>query len=382
MNKKQIKKSTNFTFCFIFFLVFMFILNIISKDKNFSQSENRFLSQRPKFSIDKLLEGRFTSKFEDYLSDQFVGRDFFTDIKTHTDELLGKRESHQVFLCKDNYLIEDFTKPDEKYVKENLKSINNFANKYKNINQYMLISPTTISIFKDKLPFDAPVIDQAKYLKSYENKLNNNLIFVNPYKTLYSHKDEYIFYKTDHHWTSLGANYAYQDLSKAMKLKETPSNYYKTQLVSNSFIGALSSKSGYDVKFHDKINIYLPANNSEEIVVNYVEEQEKTATLYNSSALSEKDNYEVFLKGNHPLVKIRTNTKNNKNLLIFKDSYANSFVPFLIKDFSNIILVDPRYYYDDIYKLIKNENVSDILYLYNANTFFNDTSLSLVLNNE
>ena len=382
MNKKQIKKSTNFTFCFIFFLVFMFILNIISKDKNFSQSENRFLSQRPKFSIDKLLEGRFTSKFEDYLSDQFVGRDFFTDIKTHTDELLGKRESHQVFLCKDNYLIENFTKPDEKYVKENLKSINNFANKYKNINQYMLISPTTISIFKDKLPFDAPVIDQAKYLKSYENKLNNNLVFVNPYQTLYSHKDEYIFYKTDHHWTSLGANYAYQDLSKAMKLKETPSNYYKTQLVSNSFIGSLSSKSGYDVKFHDKINVYLPANNSEEIVVNYVEEQEKTATLYNSSALSKKDNYEVFLKGNHPLVKIRTNTKNNKNLLIFKDSYANSFVPFLIKDFSNIILVDPRYYYDDIYKLIKNENVSDILYLYNANTFFNDTSLYLVLNNE
>ena len=382
MNKKQIKKSTSFTFCFIFFLIFMFILNIISRDKNFSQSENRFLSQRPKFSIDKLLEGRFTSKFEDYLSDQFVGRDFFTDIKIHTDELLGKRESHQVFLCKDNYLIEDFTKPDEKYVKENLKSINNFANKYKSINQYMLISPTAISIFKDKLPFDAPVIDQEKYLKSYENKLNNNLVFVNPYQTLYSHKDEYIFYKTDHHWTSLGANYAYQDLSKAMKLKETPSNYYKTQLVSNSFIGALSSKSGYDVKFHDKINIYLPANNLEEIVVNYVEEQEKTATLYNSSSLSKKDNYDVFLKGNHPLVKIRTNTKNNKNLLIFKDSYANSFVPFLIKDFSNIILVDPRYYYDDIYKLIKNENVSDILYLYNANTFFNDTSLSLVLNNE
>ena len=218
MNKKQIKKSTSFTFCFIFFLIFMFILNIISRDKNFSQSENRFLSQRPKFSIDKLLEGRFTSKFEDYLSDQFVGRDFFTDIKIHTDELLGKRESHQVFLCKDNYLIEDFTKPDEKYVKENLKSINNFANKYKSINQYMLISPTAISIFKDKLPFDAPVIDQEKYLKSYENKLNNNLVFVNPYQTLYSHKDEYIFYKTDHHWTSLGANYAYQDLSKAMKL--------------------------------------------------------------------------------------------------------------------------------------------------------------------
>ena len=86
----------------------------------------------------------------------------------------------------------------------------------------------------------------------------------------------------------------------------------------------------------------------------------------------------MFLK-KFPTTKV---VGNNKNLLIFKDSYANSFVPFLIKDFSNIILVDPRYYYDDIYKLIKNENVSDILYLYNANTFFNDTSLSLVLNNE
>ena len=137
------------------------------------------------------------------------------------------------------------------------------------------------------------------------------------------------------------------------------------------------------MKEGDKVNVYLPEKeDSEHVVVNYVEEQEKTATLYNSEALEKKDNYEVFLKGNHPLVKIKTDARNDKTLLIFKDSYANSFIPFLVKDFSNIIVVDPRYYYEDIDKLMEQESVDEVLYLYNANTFFNDTSLSPVLNNE
>lgn len=388
MSKKERKKIyrknrkyLNFTVCFLFFLGFIFILNIYTKDKDFSESENRFLSQRPKFSVDNLIEGRFTSKFEDYLADQFIGRDFFIKIKTTTDRLLGKRESNEVFLGKDKHLIENFTKPDKKYVEENLKAINSFSYRYYDKNQYMIIAPTAVSILNDKLPLFAPTLDQNQYLKEYQSKLNSKINFVNTYETLSSHKDEYIYYKTDHHWTSLGAKYAYEELAKAMKLQER-NDYYTTQLVSNSFVGSLSSKSGYNLKTSDKVNIYLPKDNTEKIVVNYVEEQEKTASLYNSDALNKKDNYEVFLKGNHPLVKIKTNTDNDKTLLIFKDSYANSFVPFLIKDFKNIIMVDSRYYYDDIDKLIKNENVSDILYLYNANTFFSDTSLSLVLNNE
>ncbi|WP_434797435.1 DHHW family protein [Terrisporobacter vanillatitrophus] len=387
MNRENKNKQRRYyktsALLFILFLVLFVGANIITKDKTFSEIENRMLAGKPKFSVDRLLEGRFTSKFEDYEVDQFIGRDFFTNVKINMDKLLGKKESNGVFLGEDGYLIENFNKPNEEAVKENLQAINNFSARYKNIKQYMLISPTAVSILKNKLPIDAPVIDQEAYLQSYKDKLPQSVSFVDNYKTMHDHRNEYIYYKTDHHWTCLGAFYSYKELAKSMKLEETPDDYYTQQMVSNDFFGALSSKSGYNVKEGDKVNVYLPAKeDSQNVVVNYAEEQERTATLYSSEALEQKDNYEVFLKGNHPLVKIKTDANNNKTLLIFKDSYANSFIPFLIKDFSKIIVVDPRYYYEDIDSLMQQENVNEVLYLYNANTFFNDTSLSPVLNNE
>lgn len=388
MNKKskiRNNKKSYYQASAVIFILFIGIFvgaNLITKDKTYSETENRILATKPNFTIDRLLEGRFTSKFEDYVVDQFIGRDFFTNIKMSVDKLLGRNQANGVFLGKDGYLIEDFTAPNEEAVNQNLQAIDNFSKRYKDVKQYMLISPTSVGILKDKLPYSAPVIDQESYLKSYKEKLPSSIKFVDTYETLNNHKDEYIFYKTDHHWTSLGAFYSYEKLAEDMGLKKKPDDYYNVQLVSNDFFGALSSKSGYDVKEGDKVQVYIPAKNEEYIVVNYVEEQEKSASLYSSEALEKKDNYEVFLKGNHPLVKIKTSAKNDKTLLIFKDSYANSFIPFLINDFSKIIVVDPRYYYEDIDKLMEQENVNEVLYLYNANTFFSDRSLYPVLNNE
>ncbi|MBC6696461.1 hypothetical protein H9L25_06745 [Terrisporobacter mayombei] len=388
MNKKskiRNNKKSYYQASAVIFILFIGIFvgaNLITKDKTYSETENRILATKPNFTIDRLLEGRFTSKFEDYVVDQFIGRDFFTNIKMSVDKLLGRNQANGVFLGKDGYLIEDFTAPNEEAVNQNLQAIDNFSKRYKDVKQYMLISPTSVGILKDKLPYSAPVIDQESYLKSYKEKLPSSIKFVDTYETLNNHKDEYIFYKTDHHWTSLGAFYSYEKLAEDMGLKKKPDDYYNVQLVSNDFFGALSSKSGYDVKEGDKVQVYIPAKNEKYIVVNYVEEQEKSASLYSSEALEKKDNYEVFLKGNHPLVKIKTSAKNDKTLLIFKDSYANSFIPFLTNDFSKIIVVDPRYYYEDIDKLMEQENVNEVLYLYNANTFFSDRSLYPVLNNE
>lgn len=388
MNKKskiRNNKKSYYQASAVIFILFIGIFvgaNLITKDKTYSETENRILATKPNFTIDRLLEGRFTSKFEDYVVDQFIGRDFFTNIKMSVDKLLGRNQANGVFLGKDGYFIEDFTAPNEEAVNQNLQAIDNFSKRYKDVKQYMLISPTSVGILKDKLPYSAPVIDQESYLKSYKEKLPSSIKFVDTYETLNNHKDEYIFYKTDHHWTSLGAFYSYEKLAEDMGLKKKPDDYYNVQLVSNDFFGALSSKSGYDVKEGDKVQVYIPAKNEEYIVVNYVEEQEKSASLYSSEALEKKDNYEVFLKGNHPLVKIKTSAKNDKTLLIFKDSYANSFIPFLTNDFSKIIVVDPRYYYEDIDKLMEQENVNEVLYLYNANTFFSDRSLYPVLNNE
>lgn len=385
-NKKP-KKKLGKKYCislsalFICYIVFFVAVNTLGEKKTFSETENRVLQSKPTFSVEKLFEGRFISKYEKYKVDQFFNRDFWIDVKVKTDKLLLKKSSNGVYLGKDGYLLEDFEKPNEENVSKNLKAISDFSNKYKDVKQYMLISPTAVSILRDKLPLAAPVIDQQKYLDEYSKKLDSNVTFVDTYATLLEHKSEDLYYKSDHHWTTLGAFYSYQKLAEDMELSSKDSDDYDIELVSNSFEGALASESGYKTDL-DKIKVYIPKDENDQVVVNYEEEQKKTATLYDSEKLEQKDKYQVFLGGNHPIVKIDTTSDSGKTLLIFKDSYANCFVQFLTTHFSKIILVDPRYYYEDIDELMKNEGVDEVLYLYNANTFFSDTSLAPVLNNE
>ena len=110
-----------------------------------------------------------------------------------------------------------------------------------------------------------------------------------------------------------------------------------------------------------------------------MEEQKKSASLYASEKLKGRDKYGVFLDGNHPIVKIRTMADSDRTLLLLKDSYANCFVPFLTSSFREIVLVDPRYYYGNIEELLLEQNFTDILILYNLNTFLQDDVLHFVL---
>ena len=95
-----------------------------------------------------------------------------------------------------------------------------------------------------------------------------------------------------------------------------------------------------------------------------------------------RDKYALFFGGNYAQVKINTPIEENRTLLILKDSYANCLVPFLAPHYRTIIMVDPRYYYGNLEELIQVEGVQEVLYLYNANTFFADTSLELALTPE
>ena len=117
------------------------------------------------------------------------------------------------------------------------------------------------------------------------------------------------------------------------------------------------------------------------VVVSYVEEQEKKATLYDTSKLKEKDKYAMFLGGNSGLIDIRTTADSTDRLLIVKDSYANSLVPFLTPYYREIFMVDPRYYYGDIHEIMENNKITSVLFLYNGNTFVEDNSISGVLEN-
>lgn len=124
------------------------------------------------------------------------------------------------------------------------------------------------------------------------------------------------------------------------------------------------------------IEVFLPSDTSVQYLIEYVEEQKKTASLYQSDKLEGYDKYAFFLGGNSPILRIKTTASTDKTLLVVKDSYANCFLPFLIPHYKEIVVVDPRYYYDDIYDEMSSKGISEVLFLYNANTFFKDNSIS------
>lgn len=378
LRERSAKIYFKITLIFLLFMAVACGFLIFEPDREYSASENRMLAQKPEFSLANLASGKFMTDMEDYVTDQFFFRDQWISLKVLEDMALGKRESNGVYIGKQGYLMQvPENNPNMDDVQNTLDRIRDFAQRHQDINTVMSLVPNAAYISTQLMPANAPVRDQSQDIALAQDTVGSFLNFVDLTETMSSHRDEAIYYKTDHHWTSLGARYAFDTLYTALGIQQ-PAQDYTIYPVTHTFSGTLASKSGYN-RSQDTIDIYVPKDVNTEYVVNYVEEGEKTASMYESSALDQKDQYEVFFGGNHSRVDITTPLDENKNLLIFKDSYAHCLIPFLQPYFRSIIVIDPRYYYDDIDSLITDNSITDILFLYNVDTFMTDTSLADVL---
>ena len=359
-------------------------VNLATGDREFSSKENRALEQKPKLTLSGIESGRWMNQYESYVSDQFAGRDFWVSLKSRIDLLAGKRKSNGVFKGKDSYLLEDISRPDETQLKMNLGAMKKFQKQYKDIPMYMMLVPNAANIESDKLPRYAVTEDQDKQFRTIKSSLGTAFNWVDVEETLKKHKSEEIYYHTDHHWTTLGAYYGYQALARTMKYNTSKAPVMKPYAVTNSFNGTLSATSGYETGYKEPMYIYAPEDlkKAPQIVVNNVDEKKKTATLYDTSKLKEKDKYALFLGGNYPILDIRTTADTTDRLLLIKDSYANSVIPFLTSYYREIIVIDPRYYYDNINDIMEKNKITSVLFLYNGNTFVQDNSISGVLQND
>ena len=372
------------------------IFLLTDHDRQFSENENRVLSKAPALTTAGISAGKFMTEEENFINDQFFMRDAWISVKLAIDRLCGKKESNSVYLGNQDYLLEIPVKPVEKSLNRNLNSINAFAEET-GLNIVMTLIPGAAWVCDQLLPANAPVEDVGKIISDIRGVLHSGINYADATDALKEHKTEYIYYKSDHHWTSLGAKYAIEFLAPFLKI-DNVINDYAVMAVTEDFTGTLGSTSGrFEVK--DRIDIYIPIVNFNEeaqeetysdqkelalstnleYVVEYVGSVEKSATIYRSEALEAKDKYQVFMGGNHPLVKIRTNNSNDRNLLLLKDSYANTFIQFLLPYYDTIMTVDPRYYSDDLYKLINENTITDVLILYSENNFVTDNSLFGVL---
>lgn len=199
-------------------------------------------------------------------------------------------------------------------------------------------------------------------------KYSNN---INVIDTLKNHnKKTNMYYKTDHHWTSFGAYYAYKKYMESKNIIPNDESYYNIVKVSNSFKGTSQTK----VLSYDKSDdIYLFLKN-ENLTINYVNENKITNSLYNYDYLDKKDKYSIFLDNNHALIEIE-NFENENSILVIKNSYANSFIPFLTSHYKNIYVIDLRYYNKSVSDFVKSKNIDNVLILYNLNNLYDDMSI-------
>lgn len=357
---KASQRITAMIFCV--FLAGFGLLHILLPDRTFSPVENRNLSQLPAFSWASLLDGSYTANLEKYLEDQFPLRDNWMGLKTRYERLLGKQEFHGVYLCGDRLIhqLEDTSRAEQNT--GYLRTLTELTD----IPVYVGLIPTAAEVWKEQLPAGAENFDQAAWLEQVRESVPG-AVWVDVAGALTNHRGEAIFYRTDHHWTSLGAYYGYAALMTAMG--ETPAPLGAGETVSEDFYGTLYSTSGVHWVEPDTIERYVP-NGS--VTVENMEKGE-THGLYVDSFLGEKDKYASFLGGNAPLYIVRNpDAAAERKLLVVRDSYSDSLAPFLSQYFAEIHLLDLRYYRTSVAQYAQENGMDQIFVCYSVDNFVKD----------
>lgn len=358
---------------FCLFLGGMLVWSLLLPDRERSETENRKLAQWPEFSWKALKSGEFTSGVEKYLADQFPLRDQWTGFKARAELLLGKREFHGVYLCENETLIAKVKLPEEELDKKNLSYVSKLSKKV-DIQVYLGLIPSAAEVWQWKLPDGADSFDQAAFLKLTAEE--TGLPMVDFYETLTAYSGEDIFYRTDHHWTTLGAYYGYTAVMEALGREALPADAFarKTYPNSDQFNGTLYSTSGIHWLTPDTIEYWVGEEGIS--VTSWRSGAPEEAALYDFSYLDVKDKYSSFLGGNQPLCVIENeDAPDGGKLLLVRDSYSDALAPFLAQSFSEVHLLDLRYYRASVAAYAEEHGIDSILVLYSVPNFIEDKNL-------
>jgi len=344
----------------------------------FSENENRFLAQLEKPSISNLTNRRFMNSLDSWFADRFVLRENWIILQNELEMLQGKTEINETFIIGDRLIQVWRGQPD--IVNNNvLETADRFAlemNRRYNIESHIMLIPSSQEIYKDTLPPNSRPGNQAALIKHcYDNLPNLGNIDVMTY--LAENSDSYIYYRTDHHWTTYGAYWGYY--ASAQKLGFTPYDvgWFDVRHASSDFRGTLYSKTLNSKITPDVISFYTPSNNPPKITltINDGETITEHDSFYFPEYLDTKDKYAAFMGQNSAVMDVVTDVGNDKSLLIIKDSFAHCMIPFLANHYSRITVLDMRYINVDIGEYADLNEYEQILFVFNAPNFAEDTAL-------
>lgn len=374
--KEKLKSLKQYPLLVIFF-VFIYgltAIDLVTPSKSFSDLENRYLQTMPEFTVNSFVKNEYVPKYEKYINDQFVGRNKWIDIKSRAEFYLGKTENNGIVYGKDGYLFDKIQTINTKQLEKNIKSIQKFMETYSDENIKFMLIPSSFEVLKDKVPTGLNLVNQEKIIDDIYSfySENKNVENINLLETLSPHKDEYIYYMTDHHWTTLGAYYAYEELMKSMGKDYAFLEDLKLNDVKN-FYGTYFSKAKKFNQKYDDINYFDPEIESMSI-------GDKTYdSLYEYEKFDERDKYAAFLYGNNDLTIIKNKSDKKEDeksrILVIKDSFGNSFVPYLTESYDEIYVLDLRSNSVPVSQIMQQYEFDDILILYSLVNFTNDVNI-------
>lgn len=365
--------GTFLTALFCTFVGGMLLVSIILPDRASSELENRSLQQAPTLTLNALTDGKFMSEAEKYAADQIALRDFWVALKAWCERLSGKRENNGVYFGREDTLISRLDEPDSAKPDRDVGYLNQLVDNVP-VPVFFGLIPTSAAVWRDRLPQGAPTADEKAIIDRLYAGTSAGTVDL--YSALSAHAREDIYYRTDHHWTSLGAYYGYAALMEFMGLEAVSLDELAPATVSEDFYGTLYSTSGVRWVKPDSIQVYVPGDGAE--VTAYHTGRPEKGNLYVNRYLETKDKYAYFLGGMQPLCVIRTQKTGVPKLLVVRDSYSDSLAPFLTESFSEIHLWDCRSNLDSLKTYVEENHIDRVLILYSLSNFLSDQNLFLL----
>ena len=367
----------------VLFIVFVFVMSvwfIFGEKAEYSSSEKRYLQKFPETTFSKIADGTFSENFEKYFADHFPNRNFWVGFDAYYNLELGNNGANGVYYCKGDYLI---NKPvsENNYLEKNIKAVTDFRKLIPYTPMTVLFAPSTGYIVDDALPKVHDTYNDDRYFDYAQKTLAENQInFVDlrqTFKDAYHNQHIKLYYRTDHHWTTSGAYLAYTKLCEQLGITPFPKNQFTAKNY-DGFYGTTYSTSGFWNIPSESIQVRTnPANSKDNITVTVTEGAKATEyhSLYFYSHLEEDDKYPVFLDGNHPLTTIQNTNAQNGTIILIKDSFSHCFAPFLVENYKKVILVDMRYYKQNVSQMVADEQPEQVVVLYGIDNFLTDTDI-------
>lgn len=361
---------------FAVLLVGFSIVNWFWPKRTLSELENRKLAQMPKFEWSAFLNGQWPKAFTSYVQDQVAGRDGWIDLQSAVNTLVFQQvEQSNILLGSDGRLFTKlFSVPDGgTQFQKNTNAVAEFAARHPGKVTFLL-APSASVIYADELPFAAPMIDENTMLDEAFSTVGQSAAVVDLRDLYSSLRDEPLYFKTDHHWTTNGAYRAYEQFCTLRGLTPFDRDVHEAVTVEDFYGTHYSAARPWNGK-PDNI-VYYPLPNTMTIYEVGAEGQYtplKTENLINTDKFDTRDKYAAFLDGNNGYSVVEGN--GTGSILVVKDSYANSFVPYLTANYAKIGVIDYRAFKYGLDSVMQTEGYDEVLILYNFQTFLSDTNV-------